>query len=121
MQLKGRSEAPGLLGETRSWVCTSLKGHQDSWGALCFPPISPQGFGASALWNMEFHVIKSVLDACRDKLVLSKRRENAKYNWAVPSGSVLHSAVIKAPSWDTVGSPSGAEPLLFLTDSQSYS
>lgn len=65
------------------------------------PPISSQSFCVSVPWDMELHVIKSVLDTCRDKWVLRKGRENTDYSWEVSSGSVLHSAVIPAQGWNT--------------------
>lgn len=111
MQLKGDQRPGGCWGETRSWLCTSLKRQKGSGRVLCSPPISSQSFCVSVPWDMELHVIKSVLDACRDKWVLRKGRENTKYSWEVPSGSVLHSAAIPAQGWNTGGC---AQPLLLL-------
>jgi len=47
-------------------LCALLKGQQDFWGALCFPPIGSQSLGASVLRGTERHAILSMSDACRD-------------------------------------------------------
>lgn len=82
---EGKIRDPRAAGVTQGAGCACpWEGKNTSWRVLCFPLISSQSCGTPVLWDVEFHGIKSELDACRDKWVLRKMYYT-KYNWAFSS------------------------------------